>query len=406
MFAKGRFSVPLKIPYHAGTHPILVTGATGFLGSHLMAELLCRGYHVSVLVRPGVQATGRERIRALLNWFGLSGDLLSGDDIVEGYLDRPNLGLNQSDTNRLMKCESIVHCASATAFAARKKAAVERANITGLQNILTLALQGKCSSFHYVSTVYAMGKGGGICREEPICSDSFNNFYEESKCRAEHLALEACTRSGTKLFIVRPSIVYGHSRTGRTFRFNALYYPIKTVSHLRDLFEFDIRNRGGAHAHAMGVSIGSDGRLRLPIRIETVEGGGLNLIPVDYFISSYLALMESGAEGGIFHLVNSRPTPIGDLIAYVQAYFRLDGLEWHDPPDSGAVPRSALENLMDSYLDVYRPYMRDTRVFENERTRALLLDKGIECPAFDYEIFSRCMAYAVESDWGRKLQVG
>jgi hypothetical protein len=47
--------------------------------------------------------------------------------------------------------------------------------------------------------------------------------------------------------------------------------------------------------------------------------------------------------------------------------------------------------------------MRDTRIFDTTKSRPILEPKGVVCPEFDYDIFTRCMAYAVETDWGLRL---
>jgi len=51
--------------------------------------------------------------------------------------------------------------------------------------------------------------------------------------------------------------------------------------------------------------------------------------------------------------------------------------------------------------------MMDNRIFENRKARVVLARKNIECPDFDFGMFTRCMNYAVESEWGQKpLQHG
>ncbi len=47
--------------------------------------------------------------------------------------------------------------------------------------------------------------------------------------------------------------------------------------------------------------------------------------------------------------------------------------------------------------------MNDRRVFECARTQAVLEKRGVRCPAFDEAMFSRCMRYALEVDWGTRL---
>jgi hypothetical protein len=50
--------------------------------------------------------------------------------------------------------------------------------------------------------------------------------------------------------------------------------------------------------------------------------------------------------------------------------------------------------------------MRDKRTFVMDNAQGILAKRGIACPEFDFEIFSRCMNYAVEVDWGARLYGG
>lgn len=385
------------------TGRLFLTGATGFLGGHLGAELLRRRYALTVLARPQGERTAKERIGRLLEWTGLGEADFKRLKVEEGYIDRPRLGLPGGGPLPARGFDEIIHCASDTSFSERKRARVERANIAGLENLIEFAAGAGCTHFHYLSTAYAAGRREGVCREELVDNDRFHNVYEESKYRAERLASEKCRELGIPLSIYRPSIVYGDSRTGRTMRFNALYYPIRTVLFLRDLYETDIRERGGGHALAAGVKKTERGGLFLPIRVESCGQGGLNLIPIDYFVKSFVALMENRPEGGVFHIVNPRPASIGELISFMDNYFGIEGMEavGNGVP---AHPRNPLETIFDSYLEIYGPYMQDTRIFENAKTQEFLSQSGIECPAFDYNMFRRCMDYALECDWGRKLE--
>jgi len=84
-------------------------------------------------------------------------------------------------------------------------------------------------------------------------------------------------------------------------------------------------------------------------------------------------------------------------------FFRVDGIR--AVPDTAflEVPRNGLEILFDQYVEAYGPYMKDRRVFENSKTEAILGKRNIACPDFDYGIFSKCVQYAVDVDWGTKL---
>ena len=384
---------------------ILVTGGTGFLGGHILAELLTRGYDVIALARPGKQLSPRERIGRLLDWFSLDDSARSRLEVIGGSIDQPNLGLNSKEYAPLLDCVSeIVHCASDTSFSERKKADVERVNIKGMVNVLDFAVNGGCSFFHYVSTAYVAGRKSGICKEELVESNVFTNVYEETKCRAEWMAAERCGKEGIRLSIYRPSIVYGDSTTGRSTKFNAVYYPVKTLLFLKNLYEADIRAGGGKGAREMGVELKGDGSLHLPIRMEVAENGGLNLIPINYFVEAFTALMEECLDGGIFHIVNQKLKRIEDLIHYTKMLFKIDGLLPCLTTAFDGKPKNALEILFDNYLEVYAPYMRDTRIYDDQKAQPTLSKRELVCPDFDYEVFSRCMNYAMECGWGSAHQ--
>jgi nucleoside-diphosphate-sugar epimerase len=381
-----------------------LTGGTGFIGSHLAVDLLKNGHKVLFLARPRNGLSARKRVDQLLDWFALEPQHRKNLNVVEGSLDAPRLDLSEEDFGRLVRdVDEIIHCASNTSFSERKRAAVERANIDGLRNVFDLAAGGRCSFFHYVSTVYAAGRKDGVCREEFVENDAFTNVYEETKCRAERIVSEQCEREGIGLSVYRPSIVYGNSKSGRSTRFNAVYYPIRTILFLRDLYEADIRERDGSKAREMDVRLSGDGSLHLPIRVEVSENSGVNLIPIDYFVDAFMALMEECMDGGIFHIVNRRPVRIEDLIDYTSRLFKISGME---PCKAGTFiekPKNALEILFDTYLEVYGPYMRDTRTFEDKKAQAILSRKNVACPDFDFDVYSRCMRYAIECKWGTEL---
>lgn len=383
---------------------ILVTGGTGFLGSHIAAALVRAGFQVTILARATKTLSAAARISRLAGWLGLDGQERRRLAVAEGDVhdDRwAEAALGGGDD--LARTDEIVHCASSTAFADRKRAEIEAVNIAGLRNLLGFAARSRCSFFHHVSTAYVAGARAGLCREEWIESGPFTNFYEETKARGEILARDLCRREGIRLNVYRPSIVYGDSRTGRTLRFNALYFPVKAAVVLRDIYVADIRERGGTKAAAMGVRIDPDGNVHMPIRIEVDQRGGLDLVPIDHCVEAFLALREQGLGGDIYHIVNPRPKRIEDIIGYAERFFGLRGIEARSREDFADRPRNALEKLYGSYLEVYRPYMQDRRRFETRNSGPMLERRGLSCPEFDEDMFRRCMGFAVETGWGTGL---
>jgi nucleoside-diphosphate-sugar epimerase len=383
---------------------VLLTGATGFLGSHIAAEMIKRGYPLWVICRPNKHLTGRERFNRILDWLGVKPRDPSRVRVLEGFLDRPSLGLDKSQEDEILdQVDEIIHCASNTSFSERKRAEVEKANITGLRNVLDLAEQSRCFFFHHLSTAYVAGKREGVCREDQVETGEFTNGYEESKYRGEKMVAERCPREGIRWSIYRPSIVYGDSRTGKSLSFRALYYPIRTVLYFKNLYRTDMLEQNGRRAKEMGVQMEADGVIRLPLRLEVNPEGGINIIPVDFFLQAFMAVWEDSLEGGIFHLVNPRPKRIEELIEYTQRLFRITGIRAVPAEDFQKAPRNPLEILLETYLEAYQPYIRDQRVFDYRKTEPILRRRQILCPDFDFEIFSRCMNYAVATGWGTKI---
>jgi nucleoside-diphosphate-sugar epimerase len=381
-----------------------LTGGTGFLGSHIAVELLRRGYRVALLARPDKDRRADARVREILDWFGLSEGERRGLRVVAGDIARSGLGIDRAVLRELLQeTDEIIHCASNTAFSERKRAEVEEVNGSGLRNVLDFARESGAYFFHHVSTAFVAGKTTGACPEELVAPREFWNAYEETKCRGEHAATAACREAGLGLTIYRPSIVYGDSRTGRSRLFNAVYFPVRTALFIKDLYEKDIRERGGKKAAEMGVRIEPDGSTHLPLRIEVAGQGGIDLIPVDHFTAAFLALMEEASGGGVFHIVNGRAKRIVDIVDYSCRLFRMTGIRACGPEEFKEKPRNPLETLYERYVEAYAPYMRDTRAFETAKSRPILERKGIVCPEFDYDIFARCMNYAVETGWGSRL---
>ena len=379
---------------------ILLTGATGFLGIHLAQMLAEQGYTVLVLARPKDNMPGEERLTALFSWLGMD-EIPSCVHIVQGDLNCPDLGLSSADYHRLAATvDEIIHCASDTSFSERKRAQIEKANVENLHHLLDFAVKSRCFFFHFISTAYAAGKKDGVCPEALEAPHSFFNVYEETKHRAEKTAAMRCHCEGIRLNIYRPSIVYGNSSTGKTLRFNAMYYPVKMLVFLRNLYVNQNGKQLSKHAEKLGISFDPGGAAHMPIRIKANASGGINLIPVDFFTAAFSAIMESAMEGGVFHITNEKNTPVSDIIDFTQKYFNITGIQAVKAGDLPLGSPNTLETLFNRYTRIYRHYMQDKRIFDNSRTAAILTRNSISCPDFDYRIFSTCMRYAEAANWG------
>lgn len=381
----------------------LVTGGTGFIGSHTAVELLKRGYRVIMLCRSNKNESAQERVNRLLDWFQMNGnDVLSRLEVVEGFLHRPDLGLTGETYSYLSETiDEIVHCAGGTSFSEKKREELETANIKNLENLLKLAVSanGKCYYFHHVSSVYVAGKRTGTFEETLVETKTFHNVYEETKYQGERYVSETFPKEGIRVNIYRPSIVCGNSETGRSTRFNAVYYPVKMALFLKDTYQKDITQRGGEKARQMGVRVEEDGTVYLPIRMENKTGGAINLIPINYFTDAFIALLEECLESNIFHIVSNFPKTLDDIIRYFRELFNIRGIRSVPKESFDQIPANALEILFNGYLKMYGPYIRDTRRFGNRKAEAILQKRNIKCHEFDFNVFSRCINYAASVNW-------
>ena len=350
---------------------IALTGATGFLGSHLMASLLQRGYNIVVLGRSNKDETLNVRISRLLGWFGID-NLISSITCVEADLSKENCGIKGDGYSRLCSVvDSVIHCASDTSFSENKREKVIASNINSLKEILEFSRNARVNFFHYISTAYVAGKGETWCREILSSATTFTNVYEESKAGAEIIISGYCGKNKIPLTIIRPSIVYGDSGTGRSLKFNALYFPVRSMQSIKDIYLNDLNNNGGKKSGKNGIYVDSDGYLFIPLKIYLPYTGTINLIPVDYFVTSAIRIIENCSGSGIYNVTTNAPATFETLANYNERFMKVKGVEiiYGAAPDN--ILRNPAEELFDRFIEPYRPYLADKRNFERKNTDLL-----------------------------------
>lgn len=380
---------------------IALTGATGFLGSHLMASLLSDGFRIIILGRPNKEETLDGRISRLLRWFGIE-ELAGQLELVEIDFLEPMMGIPESTYKRLCTItEQIIHCASDTNFSERKRDNIFLSNVTSLEGILEFTANANVNFFHYISTAYVAGSKVTVCKECLSTSTDFLNVYEESKARAENIIVAFCNKNSIPFTIIRPSIVYGDSRTGRSLRFNALYFPLQSANYIRELYLNDIKNNGGKKSDQLGIFLDDEGYLFLPLRIYLHREGSLNIVPVDYFVNATMKIISNASSGGIYHLTNNSQIKLKEISAFNDQFMKIKGVEIIYDGSADKVLRNPVEELFDRLIEPYRLYLSDNRIFDRVNTD--LVTDNMHPPEFTYEIFRNCMEYAISVNWGEKI---
>ncbi|MEV8635017.1 thioester reductase domain-containing protein [Streptosporangium sp. NPDC051023] len=248
---------------------VLLTGATGFLGAHLLAELLyVTEATVHCLVRGEAQ---KERLRANLERYGLWDDWFAWRIVVEpGELGVPRLGLQDGRFAELAETADLVVHNGAQVNVAWPYRRLRGANVDGVLDILRLASSGgRTTPVHLVSTLGVhLTPGERTVREgDPLPDPGLLSLgYDQSKWVADRLA-DAARRTGLPISIHRPARVSAHSRT-------AMAMP---GDFLGRFFETCVR-------------LGS-----------VPDGERLDMAPVDHVASAIVHLALSGVVGDFHH---------------------------------------------------------------------------------------------------------
>jgi NAD(P)-dependent dehydrogenase (short-subunit alcohol dehydrogenase family) len=257
-----------------------VTGATGFIGRHLVQELLAnREGTIFVLVRKG----SLPRMETLIRRWG-------SDRVVPvtGDLSKPRLGVPRKWVNEHRdEVDHFFHLAAIYDMTA-DDATNETLNVGGTRNALGLADALQAGCFHQVSSVAAAGEFRGRFDETMFAEGQhLPSAYHRTKYESERIVREEAT---VPWRVYRPSIVVGDSQTGAMDKADGPYYFFPLMKLMRD-------------------------NLPAWLPLVGVDLGDTNVVPVDYVAQAmdHLAHLP-GRDGEAFHLVNPDPQPVVDMI--------------------------------------------------------------------------------------------
>lgn len=286
-------------------HNVLMTGATGFVGSHLLLELLTQtNANIFCLVRPK-DTSPQQRLEASLEQIILNGKYdasLSNQIKTRCHAVAGDLAgdisavINQLPHN----IEQFWHCAASLNYEERYADEITAINIDGTKKALALARTLSVKHFNYISTAYVAGRNTGVILETPIDEVTSSNFYEQSKVAAEKL-IGAETSMKTRIF--RPSIVIGHSETFHAINFSGLYGFLRRLIQFKGMM--DRVQRGYLDRESVRMCVDA----HIP----------LNLVPVDMVARQAIAISRSHSEANIFHLTNPRVPTVGETLDVVFA---------------------------------------------------------------------------------------
>jgi NAD(P)-dependent dehydrogenase (short-subunit alcohol dehydrogenase family) len=339
-----------------------VTGATGFIGRHLVERLLEREGDIYVLVREG----SRERLDALVEGWG------AGDRVkpVTGDLSEHHLGVDPAPLKG--KIDHFFHLAAIYDMTADETRNA-LLNVGGTQNAVDLANELEVGTFHHMSSIAVAGLYKGNFNEDMFDEGQpLAHPYHRTKFESEKLVRE---RLKTPWRVYRPSVVVGNSTTGEMDKIDGPYYFFKAIQKLR-------------HALPQWFPLVS------------LEWGWTNVVPVDYVAAAVDHIAHAdGLDGHAFHIVDPKGQRSGDVLntfanaAHApHAVLRVDRKVMQNLPKgvlSFAMKLPALKQIRTQFLadlgipDEIVDYIALTCRFDARDTQRALRDSGIEIPPLE-----------------------
>ncbi len=243
---------------------VMLTGATGFLGSAVARALVLAGHEVRALRRPGTPADVLD---------GVAVEFALGDLTDPASLDAAAAG-----------CEALVHCAADYRIFVPDPARMFAVNVAGTGAVMRAAQRAGLARIVHVSSVATLkprADGTPATEADAARPEEAIGAYKRSKTEAERLVERLVREEGLPATIVNPSTPIG-PRDRR---------PTPT-----------------------GRVILEAAKGRMPAYVDT----GLNLVHADDCARGIIAALDRGAVGER-HILGGEDVPLGDMLAFIAA---------------------------------------------------------------------------------------
>jgi thioester reductase-like protein len=348
---------------------LLLTGATGFLGAHLLNAFLSASPRLTIfcLVRARSVEEGRRRIQARFRELALPEAAVDARVVpIPADLTQRRFGMTMSEFTVLAHAvETIVHCASQVSFIAGYPV-LKSTNVDGVREVLRLASEGLEKPVHHVSSI-AVFEADSLRGLDVVAEDApldqchgFHNGYDLSKWVAERM-IGVARQRGMAVSVYRPSNIAGDSRSG-----------IILPGHIITCFV--------------------KGCLQLGAAPEDVT---INLVCADFVAQAIASRSLAPAADALdFHLVNSEATPMRALIQWMQSKgYALEPITYSEWAER--MIQAARDNAFRPFLPLLEQGPIFTgRTYARANTDAILGSTGRFYP-FDEASFGRHIDHLV-----------
>lgn len=376
---------------------ILITGATGTVGSSLASSLELRGHRLVYLVRPKNDQSPADRLSEVLGFGTIGNRVIWNGDIVFPYA-----GIKKSEIQVWKgKINKVVHCASSISFDEVQKKQTFAVNVDGTNNVLKLAAALEIPEIHHISTAYVAGDADYFTETDFDIGQTCRNPYEKSKLEAEKLVKKEFPK---RYSIYRLGIVVGDHSSGYTPQFTGYYRPFAFFWHLRESLKRktpDVMKRYGRE----GITFSeSNSALTLPVQITCSPISTLNLIPRDWVAEVLSNLVEMPAKGKVFHVVHPNSKKVRWITDITFDCLGINGYSYdrqNDNHDDSPL-LSKIQRIFDHDIRAYLPYIIHEARFAAVNTASVLENRYFSPPEINEAFLKKMMEYAESVNFGKK----
>ncbi|MEH2157011.1 non-ribosomal peptide synthetase, partial [Nostoc sp.] len=370
---------PGNLVYQPVSEPkaILLTGATGFVGAFLLAELLQQTQaDIYCLVRAANLSAGKQRLQETLKAYLLWEESFDERIIpVLGDLSQPLLGLGDEQFHLMALKIDLIYHNGALVNHVYPYALLKAANVRGTEEVLRLASRIKIKPVHFISTISVFASDEYLKLEvvqenDPLeISQGLVGGYAQSKWVAEKIVMMARDR-GLPCSIYRLGRITWHSQTGVWNPNDMFYRFIKACIQLKSAPEMN----------------------------SMVE-----ITPVDYLAKILIHLSQQPESlGKAFHLMNSHSAPWSQFINCIRSLgYPLQQLTYEDwqalllrntQISSDNALYSAISLAEDNTSSQSRANTASSLKFDCQNTLNGLADTGIRWPRVDDKLLQAFFA--------------
>ncbi|GGU97453.1 hypothetical protein GCM10010211_75940 [Streptomyces albospinus] len=289
--------------------PVLITGATGFLGSRVLRELLPRGDDMVTVLGRGTPAELRARTERQL--VRLGGPPLGPSDLkrlayVTGDLTKDDLGLDGVARTRLADgLAEVWHCAADVSLPGNP-GTVHRTNVCGTQRTLDLLDHAPGARLLHVSTTSVAGarRTGHVTEDDLTDAYGFESPYQASKYTAE-CAVRAWSAAhpDRTVTVLRPGVLTAGTTVPPGSTDQATGALPRLLDRALALAAWQVKL-------AVRLIAGTR-RSPLHLRVPGDPGGHLNFVPVDYAVRAMVRAAAGHTGPGLrtLHVTHPQNTP-------------------------------------------------------------------------------------------------